>query len=91
MKKKINSRIIRLIVLFLLLLIFYSLIKQEINLYSIKREKESLEKKIQTIVEQQMELNKKKQLLNDIQYIEVIAREQGMAKLGEIPYIVKKK
>ena len=61
--------------------------KQQYELSVIRSEKEQLRQKIEILKQEQQITVDEKKRLSDTQYIEKVAREQGMAKPGEIPYI----
>jgi len=79
--------IICLILLIVLAFFIFVFGKQQYELSVIRAEKQQLYKQIETLrLEQQRSADEKKKF-SDPQYIEKVAREQGMAKPGEIPYI----
>lgn len=61
--------------------------KQQYELSVIRSEKAQLRQQIEALKVQQRSAADEKKRLNDPQYIEQVAREQGMVKPGEIPYI----
>ena len=76
------------LILFIVLAFFvFIFIKQQYELSVIRAEKQQLYQQIETLRLEQQRATDEKKKLGDPQYIEKVAREQGMAKPGEIPYI----
>ncbi|MFA6075076.1 MAG: septum formation initiator family protein [Negativicutes bacterium] len=73
----------------LVVLVFFLVIfgKQQYDMSVIRAEKEQLHQKIEALKIEQRRAMEEKKKLDDSQYIEKMAREQGLAKPGEIPYI----
>ena len=75
-------------------IIYFSsmLVSQQVYLNQIGREQVAADKRLQTAKDVNEALKKERDELNDLGYIERVAREElGMTKQGELPYSSAKK
>ena len=72
-----------------IVVIYFSsiLVSQQVYLNQVGREQEAADKRLQAAVEVNEALKKERDELNDLGYIEKVAREElGMTKPDELPY-----
>ena len=95
MSRKGKGRQYKWILVAALFIIYFSsvLINQQVHLNQVERDQIAADSRLELAKRENAELLKERDLLNDINYVEKIAREElGMVKAGEIPYsLVRKK
>ena len=86
-KKKSFRDLLALLFIVVIVLVAIIVVKQQYDLSRIRSEKQQIQMQLDALKSEQIKLNKEKERLNDAQFIEQQAREQGMTKPGEIPYL----
>lgn len=70
----------------------YVFFMQQMNLNALKDDTEAARARLANAQQENEELSKEREALDDLDYIEKIAREElGMTRQGEMPYIYQKK
>lgn len=86
----INWFVVIMVVLFLLAA--FKLGEQAITYRELSQDRINAEERLKAAKEENEQLEKEKQQLNNPEYVEKLAREElGMTKEGEMPYIYSKK
>ena len=94
MGRKEKGRQYKWIIVAALFIIYFSsvLINQQVHLNQVERDQIAADSRLELAKRENAELLKERDLLNDINYVEKIAREElGMVKAGEIPYSLVRK
>ena len=94
MKRKEKGRQYKWIIVVVLFALYFSsvLINQQMHLNQVKKDQVVADSRLELAKREHEELLKERDLLNDPDYLERIAREElGMVKAGEIPYSLVKK
>ncbi len=95
MKRKENKKQYRWYIVVALFVVYFSsvLISQQFHLNQVEEDQIAADSRLELAKREHEELLKERELLDDRDYLEKIAREElGMVKAGEIPYsLVRKK
>lgn len=88
-RRKFNFFALWMSLLFLFFL--YFIINQQIELYALRLEKNTVDEQLNNVKNEKLALETEYKLLHTLPYIEKIAREKmGLTKKGEVPYIKEK-
>ncbi|MBO6178775.1 MAG: septum formation initiator family protein [Selenomonadaceae bacterium] len=94
MGRKEKGRQYKWIIVAALFIIYFSsvLINQQVHLNQVEMDQIAADSRLELAKRENEELLKERELLNDVNYLEKVAREElGMVKAGEIPYSLVRK
>lgn len=88
-RKKRPAKLFKLVLFFVLVACLGVIFRQEYRIYKIKKEQELVKQNIQTLQEEQNQMQQERRLLEDSRYIEKIAREEyNMVGKDEVPLFI---